>query len=469
MTIATVVTSMKDEAPYILEWVAYHKAIGFDRIVVLANDSTDGTHEMLQRLHDMGVVTYYENKVGLGQKPHARALKIANACDEVRSSDFVMVLDADEFLVVKSAPHTVDYLIQKMNELQADRMVIPWRLFGSSHNTEFSDQPVISRFTRSMDVSRLPQVGLKTFFRKDDASRLAIHFPKRLMKGGKALKTDKEPHWIDAGGRTVNSGSLTWNGGRNVIHRDMAEVAHFMIKSLDEYLLKIFRGDGLMNSSRHGIDYWRGADHDDTSDLIVADNVAGFQDEYERLKADPELAALHRRAVDLRFEKLEKILANKDVQSLKSILGRSTNGTITSDDVAESRRLVTQMSPGPVAPQLSEEERAESVLLSITTAGLADAGDIAARLSAACRRNAALFWTEKDFAKRPISNLIAGLERAQKTERELQLACRWFDGYARAKPTETWPLDQEILVVLTRDPDNLIAGFPAYVAPKFDS
>ncbi|MCZ0961033.1 glycosyltransferase family 2 protein [Paracoccus benzoatiresistens] len=464
MTIATVVTSMKDEAPYILEWVAYHKAIGFDRIVVLANDSTDGTHEMLQRLHDMGVVTYCENKVGLGEKPHARALKIANASDEVRSSDFVMVLDADEFLVVKSAPHTVDYLIRKMDELQADRMVIPWRLFGSSQNIEFCDQPVITRFTRSMDVSSLPKVGVKTFFRRDDISRAAIHFPKAIMKGGKALKTGKDARWIDAGGRTVNASSLTWNGGRNVIHRDMAEVAHFMIKSLDEYLLKIFRGDGLMNSNRHGIDYWRGADHDETSDLILADTVAGFQEEYERLKADPELAELHCRAIDLRYRKLEKILANQDVQLLKSILLRSTSGTITSNDVAESRRLVMQMAPPPVVSKLLEEDRPVSVLLSITTAGLADAGGIAARLSAACRRSATLFWKEKDFAKRPISSLVAGLEPAQKQGRELQLACRWFDNYARAQPTETWPLDHEILIVLTRDPDNLIAGFPAYVA-----
>lgn len=49
MTQYTVVTSMKDEGPYLLEWVAYHRAIGFTDIVVAANDCSDGTGSVAQR------------------------------------------------------------------------------------------------------------------------------------------------------------------------------------------------------------------------------------------------------------------------------------------------------------------------------------------------------------------------------------------------------------------------------------
>lgn len=150
---------MKDEAPYILEWVAYHRALGFDRVVVVANDCTDGTHEMLRRLHKLDAIAYYENDVPVGAKPHSHALKIATLSPEVKSADFVMVLDADEFLVVKSAPHRVDALIDVMQRISADMMVIPWRMFGSSHQAEFEDRPVIDRFTRSMDATDLPSVG----------------------------------------------------------------------------------------------------------------------------------------------------------------------------------------------------------------------------------------------------------------------------------------------------------------------
>lgn len=464
MPISTVVTSMKDEAPYIIEWVAYHRALGFDRVVVLANDCTDGTHEMLLRLHEIGAVSYYENEVPVGAKPHSRALKIANTTPEVKSADFVMVLDADEFLVVKQAPHTLDVLLGVMDDRAAGMMVIPWRMFGSSHHTEFQDRPVIERFTQSMDASNLPKVGVKTLFRQADKLRLAIHFPKNVMKGGEPVDSPVDQVWIDAGGQLLKREELTWNGGRQTIHRDFAEVAHFMIKSLDEYLLKIFRGDGLMNSSRHGIDYWRGADHNQVSDLVVADNVLGFEQERDRLFADPVLADLHRTAVAARFARLGTILANPDVQQLRGILQKSTSGNLEPEDIVISRNLVRQMSPAVKTDSLIEGDIPHSTLLSVTDAGLADATSISSRMFKQARENAAMFWPEKKFAARPITNLVEGLKRGQKNNRKASLGVRWFSNYLRAAPKDSWPLDEEILVVLTRDDDQLLAGYPTYVA-----
>ncbi|CAM3049673.1 polysaccharide pyruvyl transferase family protein [Paracoccus nototheniae] len=468
MPISTVVTSMKDEAPYIIEWVAYHRALGFDRVVVLANDCTDGTHEMLLRLHEIGAISYYENEVPVGAKPHSRALKIANTTPEVKTADFVMVLDADEFLVVKQAPHTLDVLLDVMDERSADMMVIPWRMFGSSHNMEFEDRPVIERFTQSMDASTLPKVGVKSLFRQADKLRLAIHFPKNVMKGGEPVGTPVEQVWIDAGGQTLTREVLTWNGGRQTIHRDLAEVAHFMIKSLDEYLLKIFRGDGLMNSSRHGIDYWRGADHNQVSDLVVADNVLGFEQERDRLFADPVLAELHRTSVAARFERLRTILANPDVQTLRGILKKSTSGTLEAEDIQISRALVTQMSPKIRTDNLIEGDIPHSTLLSVTDVGLADATGIAWRMFKQAREHSTMFWPEKKFAPRPITNLVEGLKRAQKNNREASLGARWFHNYLRTEPKEGWPLDEEILVVLTRDDDSILAGYPTYIAQTKD-
>ncbi|QPM92346.1 glycosyltransferase family 2 protein [Pseudooceanicola algae] len=460
---STVVTSMKDEAPYIIEWVAYHRALGFDRIVILANDCTDGTHEILSRMNDMGVITYIENKVPLGAKPHSRALKIANQSDEVKSADFVMVLDADEFLVVKQKPHTLDVLIKEMTKRSADMMVIPWRIFGSSKRVNFKDQPVIERFTCSMSVSGLPKAGVKTLFRQSDDTRLAIHFPKPLMKGGKAITDPKKSLWIDAGGKKIDSGKLTWNGGKNKIHRDFAEVAHFMIKSLDEYLLKIFRGDGLMNSNRHGIDYWRNGDHNTESDLIVSDMCPGFEAEYDKLSADPELASLHQQAVAMRLKRVRKILTNPSVKELRDILKRSTQGSLKKSDVKRSRDLVTEMSPPPVPEVIMDGPIPHSTLLSITAPGLADSSDIAHRVFKGARSNATMFSPEKDFAKRPITNLVKGLERAQKGNRTKSLSARWFHNYARALPQDGWPLDEEILVVITRDSPSIMEQFPTYV------
>ena len=351
MPISTVVAAMKDEAPYNIEWVAYHRALGFDRIVVLANDCTDGTHEMLLRLHELDAVAYYENKVPVGGWPHPRALKIATRAPEVKTADFVIVLDADEFLVVKQAPYTLDVLLNVMDQRSADMMVIPWRMFGSSHNKTFEDRPVIERFPLSMDTSTLPKVGVKTLFRQEDSLRLSIHLPKDVMKDGVPVGTPSEQVWIDAGGQPLEREALAWNGGRQTIHRDLAEVAHFMIKSLDEYLLKIVRGDGVMNSDRHGIKYWRKADHNQVSDLVVADNVPGFEQERDRLFSDPVLAELHKKSITGRFERLKTILADPDVQQMRSILQKSMEVELRPEDIKLSRNLVTKISPKVAANQ----------------------------------------------------------------------------------------------------------------------
>jgi len=37
------ITSMRNEAPYILEWLAYHRSIGVDGFLIYSNDCDDAT------------------------------------------------------------------------------------------------------------------------------------------------------------------------------------------------------------------------------------------------------------------------------------------------------------------------------------------------------------------------------------------------------------------------------------------
>ncbi len=41
---------MKQEAPYIVEWVAWHRALGIE-LIIADNGGTDGTSELLAKLH----------------------------------------------------------------------------------------------------------------------------------------------------------------------------------------------------------------------------------------------------------------------------------------------------------------------------------------------------------------------------------------------------------------------------------
>ncbi len=52
-----IITCMKNEAPFILEWVAYHRSIGFTDFLVFTNDCDDGTVELLDTLAKHDVLT----------------------------------------------------------------------------------------------------------------------------------------------------------------------------------------------------------------------------------------------------------------------------------------------------------------------------------------------------------------------------------------------------------------------------
>ena len=63
------VTTMKNEGPYILEWIAYHIAIGIDHFMIVTNDCTDGTNEILEILQKKGLVTLVINPNTLARDP----------------------------------------------------------------------------------------------------------------------------------------------------------------------------------------------------------------------------------------------------------------------------------------------------------------------------------------------------------------------------------------------------------------
>ena len=51
-------TCLRNEAPYIVDWLAHHRALGMDHVLVLTHDCDDGSDVLLGRLADAGVVTH---------------------------------------------------------------------------------------------------------------------------------------------------------------------------------------------------------------------------------------------------------------------------------------------------------------------------------------------------------------------------------------------------------------------------
>ncbi|MDH5530711.1 MAG: glycosyltransferase family 2 protein, partial [Paracoccaceae bacterium] len=145
----TAVSMMKDEGPFVLEWIAHHMAVGFTDFVVYTNDCTDGTDAMLMRLEELGLAHHRVNAIPDGLRPQPSALNYAQEEKLVGTSDWVLVFDADEFLCIKYGDGTLDDMIGAAKEKGANGIVITWRIFGSSGVEHWSREPVTEQYLQS--------------------------------------------------------------------------------------------------------------------------------------------------------------------------------------------------------------------------------------------------------------------------------------------------------------------------------
>ena len=90
-----VITTMRNEAPFVLEWLAYHQHIGVTDFLVYSNDCEDGTDLLLDRLEVLGHVRHVRNHAGGKKSVQWRALSKANNHPAARDADWIYVTDVD--------------------------------------------------------------------------------------------------------------------------------------------------------------------------------------------------------------------------------------------------------------------------------------------------------------------------------------------------------------------------------------
>ncbi|NNL19635.1 MAG: glycosyltransferase family 2 protein, partial [Boseongicola sp.] len=105
-------TCMKDEGPFILEWLAWHKAIGITDFVVFSNDCTDGTDALLDHLNARGDLTHLPNPAShFGNNYYQpAALNYVQDMPIFRAADFMLSSDVDEFVNIRCGDGTLQSL-----------------------------------------------------------------------------------------------------------------------------------------------------------------------------------------------------------------------------------------------------------------------------------------------------------------------------------------------------------------------
>lgn len=142
MSTAGVCLIVKDEARYMVQWIAHYLALGFDEILVYDNGSTDATFAMVESFgRRLDAVTGCRWPDVVGQVPQL------SACTDALGRSpcvWLALFDADDLLVLKQHACIQDFLARYPDG--AGAVAINWLLFGSSSQKHYVDELQAVRF-----------------------------------------------------------------------------------------------------------------------------------------------------------------------------------------------------------------------------------------------------------------------------------------------------------------------------------
>ena len=96
-----VIATARNEGPYLLDWIAYHRAIGIESFFLYSNDNDDGSDDLLLALARAGAIHWTDSKVPTGGFAQAKAYAHALAIrPDVLDYRWALVIDLDEYFVL---------------------------------------------------------------------------------------------------------------------------------------------------------------------------------------------------------------------------------------------------------------------------------------------------------------------------------------------------------------------------------
>jgi Glycosyl transferase family 2 len=291
---------MRNEGPFLVEWLCWYRMLGFNDAVVVTNNCTDHSPELLDALQAAGWVQHIRHEVEPG-KPITRAKLAAAATHKsVRRADWLMICDVDEFLVIHRGAGLIGDLIDLKSPQPAYLgMSICWKVFGTSGVDQFEDRPVHRQFTQAHDSSDRSSRFVKSIFRLPGCFiNLAEHSPTKfnaVMAAKKQAVVNRV--WVNAKGEAIEA----WQAGetyfarmpQDLVTHEVAQINHYMLRSYETYRLKHGTKSPVALKNRYRPAYFNAANSgifEDTSALRYADRFDAVYAEAMRL---PDVARLH--------------------------------------------------------------------------------------------------------------------------------------------------------------------------------
>lgn len=228
---AGIAAIVRNEGPYLLEWIAFHRVVGFSHFVIADHGSDDGGRILLAQLEEAGLATVIDIPRKPGDAPqlaaYSRLLQEAPATLEL-----LAFIDADEF-ILPSQGDSMQPLLQKLfAPPDVSALALNWASFGSAGRLFGSAAPVLERFTRRAPREFAINRHYKSIVRRGRVAGFGNPHHPDLYWGRRvdALGADLQPGPEEGGGL---SAGVQWEGAR---------INHYAVRSVEEFLCKAAKG-----------------------------------------------------------------------------------------------------------------------------------------------------------------------------------------------------------------------------------
>lgn len=305
------VAIVKNEAPYIIEWIEFHKLVGVDKFYIYDNESSDNLKELLQPYIKSGIVVYHSS-------PGKRMQNVVYT-DAIRryqnESKYMGFIDIDEFVVPNednSLYDIVDDILTKKEH--AAGVAINWRIYGSNGHIKKPDGLVIENYKYRAKNKFNANKHIKTICNPRKVVEFKLpHYP----------VYNKDYHNIDEDGNIVN-GPFNPEGKCKRIR-----INHYFTKSKIEYVLKASRGKANSRSLR-GISEFIEHDKNDLYDDIMNKYIPTIKKNEEQIMTNLDKASfqqnyteyINSKSLPDLIDRLEKRRKKAIYQSVKNRLAK---------------------------------------------------------------------------------------------------------------------------------------------------
>ncbi|MGB7206167.1 MAG: glycosyltransferase family 92 protein [Anderseniella sp.] len=227
----TVSAIVRNEEPYLVEWIEFHRMLGVSHFFIYDNGSTDNTLDVLAPYELLGLVTvipwsnFLSGWEGVsGKSGRMQRLAMLHSLSNFGHQSYWMAfIDVDEFLY-PVAGKSLNTLLESYDDL--DSLSVYWNMFGTSGHTRKPTGLVIENFTERL---RAPDGKNKNLSRvksivKPSAVAGVYNTHTLIMRDGTPSSRNERRQLVSHYDHSLSTFS-----------NDIIRINHYYSKSLSEY------------------------------------------------------------------------------------------------------------------------------------------------------------------------------------------------------------------------------------------